>query len=314
MNSLFRKLIFGDAGIREYATITINGPIQEKVYLQIGAAWQEISQNHWLLCLDPIVFGIWISCENDMALAGGQGDYKMHFTNSSINADGNGNILAEITLDLFDKIPDKAGFLLLLKLKKTRIYHINFLRTRLIFLKYYKKPQLSFAKLKSFVSAYSYPRRVRIISFKQYQYYNIFPMDLLGEVGQHGKFVFGLRHSNIALSKIIDSKKIVVSEVSYRYKDIIYQLGSHHSAAPPAVDRLPFKVISSRRFGFYVPEWVDSYKEVRIIKTINLGSHMLLWGEVLDECALRSPAGHLYHIHYLLYLFQKRNHMEYPAV
>lgn len=310
MNSFFRKLIFGDAGIREYATITINNEIKEKVYLEIGAAKLDISQIHWLLCLDPIVFGIWINNEKDIALIDEQSEYRIYFT----NGDAKGNVLADTTLDFFDKMIDKDGVLLLLKLKKSRIYHINFIKTRLLFLKYYKKPQLSFVKLKSFVSAYSYPRRVRVISFKQDDYYNIFPMDLLGDIRQHNKYVFGLRHTNVALSKIIESKKMVVSEVSYRYKDIIYQLGSHHSATPPPVEQLPFKVINSKSFGFYVPEWAASYKEICIHKTINLGSHMLMWGEVLDECTLRSSEGHLYHIHYLLYLYQKRKHIEYPVV
>lgn len=316
MNSLLRKLIFGDAGIREYATITIAGDINETVFLKTGTEKHDISSVHWLLCLDPIVFGIWFDNENGTAAGQVQLEFKMQFIWSAVNAAGEKkeHVLADITLDFFDRITDRAGVLLLLKLKKTRIYHISFIRARLIFLKYYKKPQLSFAKLKSFVSAYSYPRRVRVISFKQDAYYNIFPMDLLGDIRPHNKYVFGLRHTNVALSKIIASKKIVVSEVSYKYKDIIYKLGSHHSAAPPAVGELPFRVISTRNLGFYVPEWVDSYKEIRIVKTINLGSHMLLWGEVEDECLLSTSAGHLYHIHYLLYLFQKRKLLAYPAV
>jgi hypothetical protein len=316
MNSIFRKIIFGDAAIREYATITISDEIRERCYLKAGTTRLDISQSHWLLCLDPIVFGIWIENGKDIPLIDGKEEYKMYFTDSARNTKANlrRNAVADLTLDFFDKINDNDGLLLLLKLRKSRIYHINFIKARLLFLKYYKKPQLSFAKLKSFVSAYSYPRRVRIISFKQGDYYNIFPMDLLGDIRQYNKYVFGLRHTNVALSKIIESKKMVVSEVSFKYKDIIYQLGSHHSDGPPSVDQLPFKVINSQNFGFYLPEWVDSYKEVSIIKTINLGSHMLLWGEVQDECTLKSSTGHLFHIHYLLYLYQKRKGLEYSLV
>jgi hypothetical protein len=123
-----------------------------------------------------------------------------------------------------------------------------------------------------------------------------------------------LRHTNTTLSKIIETKKIVVSEVPFEYKDVIYQLGSHHSGSPPPIELLPFKVINSKNYGFYVPEWANSYKEIRVLKTINLGSHMLLWGEVLDECILKSSTGHLFHIHYLLYLYHKRKGTVYPVV
>ncbi|HXB28721.1 MAG TPA: hypothetical protein VNW49_02825 [Puia sp.] len=316
MKSRFLEILFGDAAIREYATITINDEIKERVYLKMGATIIDISQNHWLLCLDPIVFGIWVENGKDVLQIDRKSGYEMYFTDSAANGNGNINAkaVADLTLDFFDRIDEKDGSLTLLKLRKCRIHHLNFIKTRLIFLKFYKKPQLSFAKLKSFVSAYSYPRRVRVISFKQGDYYNIFPMDLLGDIRQSNRYVFGLRHTNTTLSKIIETKKIVVSEVPFEYKDVIYQLGSHHGASPPPMELLPFKVITSKNFGFYVPEWADGYKEIRILKTINLGSHMLLWGEVLDECTLKSSTGHLFHIHYLLYLYQKRKGTVYRAV
>ena len=129
------------------------------------------------------------------------------------------NAVAIITLDYFDKIEEADGTLYLLKLGESKIYHVNFIKTFLLFYKYYKKPKFSFEKYKSLIAAYSYPRRVRIISFKQDDYFNIFPMDLLGEIPQSGKYVFGLRHTNVALAKIIETKKIVVSEVPYIYKE-----------------------------------------------------------------------------------------------
>jgi len=316
MNSKIREIIFGDGDIKEYATITTSDGIRERVHLKIGTTTLDISQRQWLLCLEPIVFGVWIENKENKTSFDERGDYKMCFTAPAAhgNVKSGGSVVANLKLDFFDKIVEQDGLLLLLKLKESRIHHINFMAAHLLFVKYYKKPGLSFTKLKFFASAYSYPRRVRIIGFKQGDYYNIFPMDLLGDIAAGNKFVFGLRHTNIALAKIIESKKLVVCEVSCAYKDIIYRLGSHHSSAAPAVEQLPFKVINTRNFGFYVPEWVDSYKEIDIIKTVNLGSHMLLWGEVKDKCELKSPGQNLYHIHYLLYLYYKRKHLAYSLV
>lgn len=312
MKSIFRKILFGDTEIKEYATITVNDEIKERVYLKTDKSIIDISQNHFLLCLEPIVFGIWIKNGKDVSPIEESSQYKMYFT----NGDGGikRNTVANLTLDFFERINEKNGELVLLKLRKSNIYHINIIKAYLLYFKFYKKPKLSFAKLKSFASAYSYPRRVRIISFKQSDYYNIFPMDLLGDISEDNRYVFGLRHTNTALSKIIETKKVVVSECSFEYKDIIYKLGSHHSAGPPSVELLPFKVINSQNFNFYLPEWVDSYKEINILKTINLGSHMLLWGEVSNECVLKSSTKHLFHIHYLLYLYQKRKGLVYPLV
>ena len=71
---------------------------------------------------------------------------------------------------------------------------------------------------------------------------------------------------------------------------------------------------SSSLFGFWIPDFVESYKEIRIIRTIDLGSHMLMWGEPLGETRIKPDTPHLYHIHYLLYLHQKAKGFSYPLV
>jgi flavin reductase (DIM6/NTAB) family NADH-FMN oxidoreductase RutF len=118
----------------------------------------------------------------------------------------------------------------------------------------------------------------------------------------------------VALSKIIETGKVVVSEISFEHKDIIYQLGKHHSSIPPSLELLPFKVTTSENFGFYIPDWAESYKEIKIERTINLGSHMLLWGEVINQVTLKTHTSHLFHIHFLLYLHQKRKGFSYQLV
>ena len=139
-------------------------------------------------------------------------------------------------------------------------------------------------------------------------------MDLLGELPQAGRYVLGLRHTNTTLARIIGAKKVLVSEFPYACKEAIYRLGSHHSANPPSIGELPFGVIESRVFGFWAPEWVESYQEIRILKTINLGSHMLIWGEPMAETRIRPDTPHLYHIHYLLFLQQRARGFSYPLV
>ncbi|MEP6950891.1 MAG: hypothetical protein ABI863_16515 [Ginsengibacter sp.] len=316
MKSLIRKILLGDTEIKEYSTITIEGQIKESVFLETGNFTIDVSKIHWLLCLEPIVFGIWLNNDGHKIFLGDETKYQLYFSGSPGNdfKIAKRNAVAIITLDYFDKIEEANGTLYLLKLTHCKIHHVSFLKTWLLFFKYYKKPKLSFEKYKSLVAAYSYPRRVRIISFKLDDYFNIFPMDLLGEIPASGKYVFGLRHTNATLSKIIETKKIVVSEVPYVYKDIIYELGRHHGSAPPSPGSLPFKIMQTESFGFLIPEWADGYKEIQILKTKDLGSHMLLWGEIINGKTLKQSSGNLYHIHFLLYYYQKLKRVDYPVV
>lgn len=316
MKGLFKKILFGNIDIKEYSTVTIAGGINEKVFLVTGKLTIDISKIHWVLCLEPIVFGVWLTKDEHTIVINEKTGSGMYFSDSPRDdfKIAKRNAVAIVTLDYFDKIEEADGTLYLLTLRECKIYHVNFLKTVVLFYKYYKKPKLSFEKYKSLIAAYSYPRRVRIISFKQGDYFNIFPMDLLGAIPQSDKYVFGLRHTNVALAKIIESKKIVVSEVPYIYKDTIYELGKHHSGSPPKADSLPFKIQQTENFGFPIPEWADSYKEIQILKTKILGSHMLLWGEIVNEKTLRQSSGNLYHIHFLLYYHQKIKRSYYPLV
>jgi hypothetical protein len=316
MKSLFRKILLGDTEITEYSTVTIEGKVKETVFLETGKSTIDVSKIHWLLCLEPIVFGVWLNKDSHKILFDGKTRCSMYFSGSSVNdfKTAKRHAVAIITLDYFDKIEETDGTLYLLKLAGCKIHHVNAVKTAVLFFRYYKKPKFTFEKYKSLIAAYSYPRRVRIISFKQDDYFNIFPMDLLGEIPQSNKYAFGLRHTNVTLAKIIETKKIVVSEVPYIYKETIYGLGKHHGGSPPSRDSLPFGTQQTENFEFPVPEWIDSYKEIKILKTKNLGSHMLLWGEIINEKILRQSPGNLYHIHFLLHYHQKLKRLDYPLV
>ncbi|MFI5155564.1 MAG: hypothetical protein ACHQEM_05240, partial [Chitinophagales bacterium] len=278
-----------------------------------GSKRIEVSQNHWLLCLDPIIIGVWMNKLDDIISSSNKNDFEIYFKEISTGALSSKDI-AMMNLTLSAKIEEEGGTLYLLKCSKARIFHVLYWKAWLIYQRYYKKPGFSFTRLKEFAAAYSYPRKVRLVSFALDDYYNIFPMDLLGEIPGTNKYVFGLRHTNIALSKMIESRKLVVSEVSSLFKETIYLLGKHHASLPPPINALPFKVFRAEKLGFYIPEWVESYKEVKILKTLNLGSHMLMLGEWEKENKLTDTADHLFHIHFLLYLRKEMKKKNYPLV
>ena len=307
MKKLLHNILLGNAAVREYCTVTLEGEIKEKVYLITDGKSFDISETHWLLCLDPLVFGIWFKRKGDDSFER-KSICEMHFMDSAV-----GETVAKLKMSFLTTIEEQDGTLLLLKLNDVSIRHIGFIKSRLLYYRYYKKPEQNFFKLKSYSAAYSYPRRVRLVSFKEGDWYNIFPMDLVGDIPDSRRYVFGLRHSNVTLDRIRESKKICVAEIPFEYKEIIYQLGKHHRA-PLSLSNLPFPIINTETFGFPLPEWSNSYKEIGINRSMNLGSHMLLWGEEVNEKYLHNPQGHLFHIHFLLYLHQQQRGMDYRLV
>ena len=306
MRKLLKNILYRGINITEYTSITLNKNISEKVFFEIAGSRIDVSVDHWALSLQPVVFGIWIS--KDLS------DLSQDRNGKLLFEEKNGKKLAEVRISIVDRINEKNGCLFLARVEECKLFHVTPLESYLLYKVYYRKPGYSFYKFKTFVAAFSYPRKVRLVSFKNESYYNIFPMDFVGKIGQSNYYVFGLRHTNQALPEIIKEKKIVVSEVPLTYKKYIYQLGSHHSSQPPPLEQLPFKTIKSKNFGFPIPEDAECYNEINLTRNINLGSHMLLWGESTDEEIIGTGQGNLYHIHFLLDLFLERNGLSYGRV
>ncbi|PWT98993.1 MAG: hypothetical protein C5B52_11295 [Bacteroidetes bacterium] len=305
MKNAIRKIFPGEPEVQEYITIKVGEEIWETVFLETNRQSINISGSHWLLSLEPMVIGVFLC--NKIQIGKNQ-EFKIRYKSKN-------STFTEAVMfgSYFDSFDEPEGTLYLFEINRTNIFQKNWLFRTGLYRRYFVSRQPSKNKYKSLVGAFSYPRKVKLVSFKQDHYYNIFPMDLLGEVGA-GYHVFGLRHSNIALEKMLQSAKVVVSDISFEHKKIIYDLGKHHGTNPPPVQQLPFQVNLTSKFGFYIPEWIENYREIEITRKLNLGSHMLLWGKILQTVNMAPKPTQLAHIHFLHYLQLKKFGENYPKV
>jgi hypothetical protein len=308
LGAVYGKILTGERVIRDFVTVGADDRLREKVYLAADGRVWDVTGNQWLLGLDPRVMGIWMGgAAADSGVPGAAAeDLGGRMSHSLSVHDGEGAALGVMKLDYSDRIVEDNGVLFLFQVRSTVIHHIGPLRARLLYQKFYKKPGVTYERLKAVAAAYSYPRRVRIISFSfDADSHYIFPMDLLADIRGAGRYLLGMRHSNQVLKQIMEVGQIVVAEAPACYKQVIYSLGRNHSASPPPLDQLPFGVFATRKWGYYLPEWVESYKEIRIGKTRDLGSHMLLCGEWTEEVVLKPATPRLHHIHFLYFLYTK---------
>lgn len=307
----YGKLLTGERVIRDFVTVGADDRLREKAYLVADGRIWDVSGNQWLLGLDPRIIGIWVGAED----LGGRMAYTMYVHAETPEGSVTEGALGEMALEYSDRIVHSDGILFLFRIRATVIRHIRSWRAWLLYRKFYRKPGVTYERLKAVASAYTYPRRVRIISFSfDANIHYIFPMDLLADIRTARRYLLGMRHSNQVLQKIMEVKQIVVAEAPAEFKPLIYQLGRNHSASPPPIDQLPFGVVATREFGYYLPDWVESYKEIRLDKTLDLGSHMLLCGEWAEEVVLRPATRQLHHIHFLYYLHQKGGQLPYPVI
>jgi len=295
------KLLTGETHVREYTALRIDGEIRERVYLECGGMLVDVSARHWLLSLEPMVFGVWMDGAEPLPA---MKPCKMYFYGKEGMAAK--DLTVAIRLKCSGELQDGKGRLMLLTLMHAELFHMAPLKARLIYWRYYRKPYKSYGEYKSLIAAFSFPRRVRLISFRDGDYYNIFPMDLIGAIDGERRMVFGLRHSNRSLTGMAATGRFAVADVSYDRREAVYGLGRHHSTAPPSIVQLPFGIIHSREGQCYLPDWVEGYREMSVLATRNLGSHMLIWAAWEKEYSVNLSADHLHHVHFLHWLTHRK--------
>jgi hypothetical protein len=298
MRTFIRNLLFKGNKPSQFVGIgVLPNAIPEKVVLEHKDGRCEVSDRHWIVCQTPFTVGIFFNPTDRLV-----DDGELIVFLNEVKA-------ASITLKKSKAVPlGSAGYLGLYVVSGVTCHQLGVLH-RLSLLLYFfakRKNKHSFDEARSFCALYSFPRKVIVTSFRDDRGYNLFPMDFQGDIPGSDLYVLGLRHSNVTLSGILERKAIVVANVSIEDLRSVYYLGAHHSSHPPALHELPFATIKSSLYEFYLPEFTSSYRELQIIDSVDLGSHMLMIARVVNFQRLKAEGNCLHHLHFIQFL-ERRN-------
>jgi len=298
MNLRIRKLFFNDTAIKTFFITRLHDDqVLERVFLKKGRLKIDVTRHHSMICLDPFCVAAWISAEHvtspDLEKAS-----LIFFKGQTRNA--------SINLSLIERIPTEHGILLLYKIENVKNHQLTILHRLVLFAYFLRSKANTYYSRKVISALYSYPRKIIIVSYEDEAYYNIFPMDIQGFIEEDDIYTLGLRTTNATLNKILEAKKVVVCDTDAVDINTIYNLGRHSSIAPISKDDLPFGTSESELFGFPVPDFTGSYKEIEIVQHKKMGYHMLMIGKVVNSKKIKSKTSSLYHVGFLQ--FQKSNY------
>jgi len=293
-----KRIFFRNTPIKTFFITRLHeSQIQEKVFLKEEGFYSDITKHHGMICLDPFCVAVWLS-ENEPGLVG-SGQIEIQFKKGK-------KINAVIGVSLIEEIKTAKGRLILYKVEDVKNYQFSFLH-RLAFFGHLIRSKTNTYYSRGVISAlYSYPRSIIIVTYKEPGYLNIFPMDIHGYIEEEGLYILGLRTTNVTLDKILEEKKVVVCDTDTVDIETVYKLGKHSSSSPTPVEQLPFAVNDSERFGFPVPDFTGSYKEIEILQHKKMGYHMLMVGKVVNEKKIKQDTSSLYHVGFLQ--FQQGNY------
>ncbi len=297
--------------------------IKEKVYLKMKSNSKPIDMSvvHSPFCLEPLIVGVKL----ERGLIKDEKDFELIFSTGRESGKKNiqavkPDLTAKMSLNLYStvKLTDKS-VLLLLKVKKSKLYQMNTIERKLLtfalYFHYLRKGSRHTIKfLNNMCAAYSYPRKVILTVVKTEFHFNIFPMDFMLHLPKAKLVFLGLNENNTSLKKIFESKKMIIVDVAPQDKNIVYGLADKHKKGVKDISNLPFDFFNSDLLNFPVPEFALGYKEIELVKNVKMGSHYLLVCKVLNEKEIKREKPRLYHIHSIHQLHLRKNNLAYPVV
>ena len=279
-----------------YALCMNQRDIKERVFLESDSRKTEVSERHSIVCQTPFC----IAVRSETRIPDG--------AKSRLIVEVDDRPVASMHLKLLFRLPEANESIHVFQITDASCFQLNFFQQYLLLRHKFKNAKHPYLESKIYAALYSYPKRVIIVSFRNDDYYNIFPMDFQGFYPEENLYLLGLRTTNITLKKIIEFKRVVVSDFEIRDIKTIYDLGAHHGSQPPKIDDLPFAVYESEMLKFPVPEFATGYKELEIIGHQNLGSHTLLIGKIIHLKKIKDPLLTFYHVHYF-----EQSHVNYTG-
>lgn len=155
---------------------------------------------------------------------------------------------------------------------------------------------MSARELRALDCYYVWPRPVHLVGVRHGDRSNLFPMDLVGPLGD-GRFTLALRTRSPSVETMKESRRVVLSVAPAAWKDTVYQLGAHHRRTSIDTAALPFRLRSSRNFDLPVPDAAPGYLEIDIQDALAIGSHTFFVGTVIHtEHAAPDRVAQLAHV------------------
>lgn len=129
---------------------------------------------------------------------------------------------------------------------------------------------------------YICPRPVVLVSVSEETHSNIFPMDLIGPLGD-GLFALALRNTSVSVPTMVSARRIVISGMRAEHKDIVYKLGEHHKREFITWDGLQLPIVATEKFKLPAIGSALWIRELLVDTSEAIGSHTFFACRIVSE-------------------------------
>jgi flavin reductase (DIM6/NTAB) family NADH-FMN oxidoreductase RutF len=282
-----RRIIFGDTLLPHGVTLGLADPQTEiAVWLDGLGAPIDVTHRHSMACASPLTVSIAFGEDQE------PGDEEIRQLRLKFRErGGRKELLGELSLRPAGSISTDGSKICLFEVRKTRnccLPHVRLWAHDL--LRAYKNwrrtdasaLEMSLAGMRAMTVMFIRPHPVVLVSHPGDGGGNIFPMNLMGELG-NGYFGFALVDSREAAIGVERAGCIAVSSVPFAQAAFAFQLAANHFHNSADWKSLPFATRPSSTFGIPVPAFAARVRELEIVHTGKIGSHRFFVARIVRD-------------------------------
>jgi flavin reductase (DIM6/NTAB) family NADH-FMN oxidoreductase RutF len=285
-----KSSIFGPEGFHHTCSVGLSDPQPEVAVRLHGLGTPlDVTSRNVIAGFSPLTIGIGL--ERDL---GARLPAQCRLSLKFHEAGGANRLLAEIGLRPVDTIPLGREQLSLFAVGKYK----NYCSPRLQCLRSYvsrtlrrplslkgdnaSNPKPTALESQCLYAFYICPRPVVLVSVIDGKFGSIFPMDLIGPIGNHS-FSLALHRTSAGVPLIEHSRRVALSSVPMEQAAVAYALGKNHKNLSVDWQRLPFATTTSAAFDLPVPQFSLRVREMQVAAVLRTGSHALFVCDVVED-------------------------------
>ncbi len=282
-----KRLAMGDSNLPQQVTVGMRDPQSEiTVWLHGLGEPVDVTSRHVMACVDPLIIGVVCDLPADGNLS-----LLLRFEERR----GTRRLLGEIRLRGPGTPPNSDGLRLFHVLGSTNyclpkaqlwIHYLYLMYRRW---RFNNNPEIKITPrdAHTMVVFFICPRPVVLVSVLHDDQGNVFPMNLMGPIGE-GRFAFALNSTRHAAPIVVRAGRLAISNVPLSQATLAKGLGRNHLKTSIDMTNLPFGTRLSPTFGFPVPDFAVRVRELEIESTSRMGSHTFFIARLVHDEQLAS--------------------------
>ena len=287
VRSLAKRLLLGPGNYPQQCTLGLRDPQSEvAVWLHGVDAPINVTQSHLMAGGAPFTVGIALNETIGRQVEAKAARLQLRF----YDRDERGELLGQIGLRFVESFSTGSRRVCLFHAAD---YENHCLPRRYLWARYWQYARyarhtkdndvpITTHESRAMIVFYLCPRPIVLVSASDGRWQNMFPMNLMGPLGD-GYFGFALNGNRSSAPLVERAGKIAISSVPLDQAPVVFRMGSNHRKPGIDIAQLPFPTTSSPGLGLPVPKFALRVRELEVETVKKGGSHTLFVARIVRD-------------------------------